>query len=97
MKTVRSYRLDSAVSVHIGDARAALRALPPESVDVCVTSPPYFGLRDYHVTPSVWGGDAGCRHAWDTAVRGRRKDLLPEGFGPVWAAVWSAAEQSSVR
>ena len=30
-----------------GDARAALATLAPGSVQCCVTSPPYFGLRDY--------------------------------------------------
>ena len=30
-----------------GDAAEALKTLPPESVDMCVTSPPYYGLRDY--------------------------------------------------
>jgi len=30
-----------------GDALAVLKTLPPESVHCCVTSPPYFGLRDY--------------------------------------------------
>jgi site-specific DNA-methyltransferase (adenine-specific) len=30
-----------------GDCRASLRTLPAESVQTCVTSPPYFGLRDY--------------------------------------------------
>jgi DNA modification methylase len=34
----------------IGDALTRLRALPSESVDCVVTSPPYFGLRDYGVT-----------------------------------------------
>lgn len=29
------------------DCREALRAMPSESVHCCVTSPPYFGLRDY--------------------------------------------------
>lgn len=32
-----------------GDACAQLRALPAESVQTCVTSPPYFGLRDYGI------------------------------------------------
>jgi DNA modification methylase len=31
----------------VGDALAMLRTLPSASVQVCVTSPPYFGLRDY--------------------------------------------------
>lgn len=30
-----------------GDAAEALKSLPPESVNMCVTSPPYYGLRDY--------------------------------------------------
>jgi DNA modification methylase len=30
-----------------GDCRASLAALPAGSVQTCVTSPPYFGLRDY--------------------------------------------------
>lgn len=29
------------------DAAAGLKSLPPESVRMCVTSPPYYGLRDY--------------------------------------------------
>ena len=30
-----------------GDCRESLRALPEQSVQACITSPPYFGLRDY--------------------------------------------------
>ena len=30
-----------------GDCRETLKTLPAESVQTCVTSPPYFGLRDY--------------------------------------------------
>ena len=33
--------------VHIGDARQRLAELPQGSVDCAITSPPYFGLRDY--------------------------------------------------
>jgi site-specific DNA-methyltransferase (adenine-specific) len=33
--------------VHIGDAREELARMADSSVDCCVTSPPYFGLRDY--------------------------------------------------
>jgi DNA modification methylase len=29
------------------DCREGLKELPPESVDCCVTSPPYWGMRDY--------------------------------------------------
>lgn len=33
----------------VGEARAVLETLPASSVDCCVTSPPYWGLRDYGV------------------------------------------------
>ena len=37
------------VQIITGDARDRLRELPDASVHCCVTSPPYFGLRDYGV------------------------------------------------
>ena len=36
-----------AVSILLGDCRERLRELADGSVNCCVTSPPYFGLRDY--------------------------------------------------
>lgn len=52
------------LTVLTGDCRKLLGTLPAESVHCCVTSPPYWGLRDYSVPPSVWGGDPACGHAW---------------------------------
>lgn len=37
----------SPLVVHVGDCRDVLKTLPDESVQCCVTSPPYWGLRDY--------------------------------------------------
>lgn len=36
-----------------GDALAMLRTLPDQSVQCCVTSPPYWGLRDYGVVGQI--------------------------------------------
>jgi site-specific DNA-methyltransferase (adenine-specific) len=36
-----------------GDALEVLRTLPNDSVDCCVTSPPYYGLRDYGVQGQI--------------------------------------------
>ena len=36
-----------------GDATEVLRTLPAESIQCCVTSPPYFGLRDYGVEGQI--------------------------------------------
>jgi DNA modification methylase len=38
-----------SVRIFVGDCREKLRELPDASVNCCVTSPPYFGLRDYGV------------------------------------------------
>lgn len=38
-----------SVRILTGDCREMLRTLPDASVNCCVTSPPYFGLRDYGV------------------------------------------------
>jgi len=48
---------------HIGDCRELLAQMTADGVRVqtCVTSPPYFGLRDYG-TASWRGGDANCAH-----------------------------------
>lgn len=43
-----------AVQVIQGDACAVLATLPPKSAQMCVTSPPYWGLRDYGV-PGQFG------------------------------------------
>jgi DNA modification methylase len=37
----------------VGDCRELLKTLPDRSVQVCVTSPPYFGLRDYGVDGQI--------------------------------------------
>jgi DNA modification methylase len=40
---------DAGVRLFCGDALSVLRSMPDESVQCVVTSPPYFGLRDYGV------------------------------------------------
>lgn len=44
------YYTDPQVTLLLGDALEVLRTLPDESVNCVVTSPPYYGLRDYGVT-----------------------------------------------
>ncbi len=52
---------DSEGCVVEGDALAMLKLIPDGSVQTCVTSPPYWGLRDYGT--ATWeGGDSDCDH-----------------------------------
>lgn len=39
--------------IHQGDCLAVLQTLPEASVDCCVTSPPYWGLRDYGIAGQI--------------------------------------------
>jgi DNA modification methylase len=50
--------------VIIGDNRQALKELADASVQTVVTSPPYWGLRDYG-TANWTGGDESCEHIKD--------------------------------
>jgi DNA modification methylase len=61
----------ASARVLCGDAADVLSKLPGGSAQACVTSPPYWGLRDYGVAPRAWGGDPGCRHRWGERGRGR--------------------------
>jgi DNA modification methylase len=45
--SVQPYYSDESVTLHHGDAAAVVAGLPDASVDCVVTSPPYWGLRDY--------------------------------------------------
>jgi len=40
-------------TLHCGDCLPVLRSMEPGTVDCCVTSPPYFGLRDYGVDGQI--------------------------------------------
>ena len=43
-----------SVRIDTGNALEWLKGLPAKSVQCCITSPPYFGLRDYGTEPVGW-------------------------------------------
>ncbi len=47
------------------DCRIGLKKLADESIDCCISSPPYWSLRDYGLEGSVWGGDVDCAHEFE--------------------------------
>src|SRR5260370_7139724 len=61
-------RRTTASDLRTGNALEVLRGLPQESIHCCVTSPPYWGLRDYGVPAQVWGGDHEHQHTWGPLV-----------------------------
>jgi DNA modification methylase len=52
---VSLYYQDATLTLLLGDAVEQLRTLPDSSVDCVVTSPPYFGRRDYEGHPEQLG------------------------------------------
>jgi DNA modification methylase len=77
------------------DCSEGLKTLPDNSVDYCVTSPPYYGLRDYGTATWV-GGNLDCQHSEreesgfenskQASNRGNGKKL-PKGVCPKCGAV----------
>lgn len=68
-------------AVLVGDALERLRELPGGSIDTVITSPPYFGLRDYGVAGQL--GQEGHIDEWvanlRAVCRGLHRVLAPHG------------------
>jgi site-specific DNA-methyltransferase (cytosine-N4-specific) len=65
----------------VGDSRAALRHVPADCVRCCVTSPPYWSLRDYQI-PGQIGLEAQLADYFDSLVavfEEVRRVLTPDG------------------
>ncbi len=89
-----------SVKILIGDVFDKLATLEDESVDCCVTSPPYWGLRDYGVSGQI-GLEPTLGEHIETIVRvceEIRRVLKPEGtfwlnYGDCYAANRGGAHQ----
>jgi DNA modification methylase len=87
----------------VGDCRVQLATLEAGSVQCCITSPPYWGLRDYGTPPLVWGGDPEHAHAFgpmrmacDVGRRDTARRTTGHGvFDPVPSDPHVAAETGS--
>ena len=65
----------------IGDALTKLKELPDNSVRCCITSPPYWGLRDYGIQGQI-GAEMDINHFFDSLVdvfREVRRVLTEDG------------------
>jgi DNA modification methylase len=83
--TTEFYR-DPQTVLYLGDVRDVLSTLPSESIQMAVTSPPYWGLRDYGT--AAWdGGDAQCDHRPPVKPRSERpRNGLEGGLATIDAA-----------
>lgn len=52
-----------------------LKQLPDKSVDCVITSPPYWGLRDYgSKTETIWDAVEDCEHEWGNTIKYAKED-----------------------
>lgn len=61
------------MSVMLVNGTADLIPLANESVHCVVTSPMYYGLRDYGLPPRVYGGRPDCEHEWAEEISQRQR------------------------
>ena len=65
--TNKPYYQDNWATLYLGDSLKILKELPDNFIQTCVTSPPYWGLRDYGT--AAWeGGDSSCPHQRMTKI-----------------------------
>lgn len=58
---LKPYFQTPQLTLYNNDCLTGLKALPDDSIDCCISSPPYYGLRDYG-TATWHGGDPDCDH-----------------------------------
>jgi len=58
------YYQDNSCTLFQGHVLDVLNSMESESVQCVVTSPPYWGLRDYGLPPTIWDGEPDCEHEW---------------------------------
>lgn len=51
--------------IYQGNALEILKKFPEKSIDCCVTSPPYYGLRKYNTDPVKWDDGTECELGWE--------------------------------
>lgn len=73
-----------------GDALERLKEIPDESVDMCVTSPPYYGLRDYGIDGQIGLEETPEEFIAKLAdVFDEVKRVLKTG-GTLWVNIWDS-------
>jgi site-specific DNA-methyltransferase (cytosine-N4-specific) len=77
-----------------GNALQVLHGMESESVQCCITSPPYYGLRSYNTPPQIWGNHNGCQHTWGNDLPALTKSFN-NGKGGIFEGRTDKLEQGS--
>ena len=63
-------------TLYVGDCREAMAVMPERSVHCVVSSPPYWGLRDYGIPPVDWQDGERCVFGLESTVQGYVRHTL---------------------
>lgn len=84
-----------------GDCLDMMATIPDESVDCVITSPPYWGLRDYGGEGRVWGapecvgrGEGDTSHEWEGYTRPSENTRNNDNSLQLKSAYWEPQEQA---
>jgi len=87
--------------IRTGDCVELMAHMDDESVDMCVTSPPYWGLRDYGGKGIVWGsqecierGEGDTSHEWEGYTRPSENTRNNNNSLQLKSAYWEPQEQA---
>ncbi len=95
---IQPYYQNPQTTVYCGDNEEILPELPEQSVDMIMTSPPYYNTRKYRIPDKVFDNHNGCEHIWESAGyknshpdrctngNGEFSDRIPRGTQPGHAA-----------
>ncbi|MEN6532195.1 MAG: site-specific DNA-methyltransferase [Bryobacteraceae bacterium] len=76
-----------AFSIVSGDCLPVLRGMPDKSVNCCVTSPPYYGLRDYGVDGQIGLEDTPAQYIERLVAVFREVRRVLRANGTLWANI----------
>ena len=57
-----------ANKIYQGNSLDVLKTFPDQSIDMAITSPPYWALRNYQGEETVWDSNNECEHEWNEPI-----------------------------
>lgn len=55
--------------IYQGNNIEIIKSFPDKSINMVMTSPPYWALRDYQTEPQIWDAQIDCVHEWQEFIR----------------------------
>lgn len=88
--------MNSSLDIRIGDSLQMLRQIPDESVQACITSPPYWRLRKYGDDPKELGQEATPEEYVSSLVTiFREVNRILKSDGTFWLVIGDSSASSS--